>query len=31
MKEIEAILQPHMLNRVPEALHQCEHIPGRKR
>ena len=28
MKEIKAILQPHMLNRVLDALHQCEHFPG---
>jgi nitrogen regulatory protein P-II 1 len=28
MKEIKAILQPHMLNRVMDALHNCEHFPG---
>ena len=28
MKEIKAVLQPHMLNRVLDALHKCEHFPG---
>lgn len=28
MKEIKAIIQPHMLNRVMDALHNCEHFPG---
>ena len=28
MKEIKAILQPHILNRVMDALHDCEHFPG---
>ena len=28
MKEIEAIIQPHMLGRVMDALHECEHFPG---
>ena len=28
MKEIKAIIQPHMLNKVMDALHNCEHFPG---
>jgi nitrogen regulatory protein P-II 1 len=28
MKEIRAILQPHMLRKVVDALHRCEHFPG---
>ncbi len=28
MKEIKAIIQPHMLNKVMDALHECEHFPG---
>jgi nitrogen regulatory protein P-II 1 len=28
MKEITAIIQPHMLSKVMDALHQCEHFPG---
>ena len=28
MKEIKAILQPHMLTKVMDALHNCEHFPG---
>ena len=28
MKEIKTIIQPHMLNRVLDALHACEHFPG---
>ena len=28
MKEIKAILQPHLLNRVMDALHNCQHFPG---
>lgn len=28
MKEIKAIIQPHMLRRVIEALHQLPHFPG---
>ena len=28
MKEIKVIIQPHMLNKVLDALHGCEHFPG---
>lgn len=28
MKEIKAIIQPHMLSKVIDALHGCEHFPG---
>jgi len=28
MKEIKAIIQPHMLNRVIDALHALPHFPG---
>ncbi|MGN6369677.1 MAG: P-II family nitrogen regulator [Phycisphaerae bacterium] len=28
MKEIKAIIQAHMLNKVLDALHQCDHFPG---
>ncbi len=28
MKEIKAVIQPHMLNRVLDVLHDCEHFPG---
>ena len=28
MKEIKAIIQPHMLSRVLEALHALPHFPG---
>lgn len=28
MKEIKAIIQPHMLHKVLDALHNCEHFPG---
>jgi len=28
MKEIKAILQPHALDRVMDALHQLPHFPG---
>jgi len=28
MKEIKAIIQPHMLSRVLEALHVLPHFPG---
>jgi nitrogen regulatory protein P-II 1 len=28
MKEIRAIMQPHMLSKVMDALHRCEHFPG---
>ena len=28
MKEIKAIIQPHMLARVMDALHQFPHFPG---
>ena len=28
MKEIKAIIQPHMLNRVMQALHALPHFPG---
>lgn len=28
MKEIKAIVQPHMLAKVMDALHNCEHFPG---
>jgi nitrogen regulatory protein P-II 1 len=28
MKEIKAVLQPHMLNRVMAALHVLPHFPG---
>ena len=28
MKEIKALIQPHMLSRVMDALHNCEHFPG---
>lgn len=28
MKEIKAIIQPHLLNRVMDALHGCAHFPG---
>lgn len=28
MKEIRAIIQPHMLSKVMDALHGCEHFPG---
>jgi nitrogen regulatory protein P-II 1 len=28
MKEIRAIIQPHLLNKVMDALHNCEHFPG---
>ena len=28
MKEIKAIIQPHMLSRVLEALHGLPHFPG---
>lgn len=28
MKEIRAIIQPHMLTKVMDALHNCEHFPG---
>lgn len=28
MKEIKVIIQPHMLNKVLDALHNCEHFPG---
>jgi Nitrogen regulatory protein P-II len=28
MKEIKAIIQPHMLRRVIEALHEMSHFPG---
>ncbi|WP_428937742.1 P-II family nitrogen regulator [Fontivita pretiosa] len=28
MKEIKAIIQPHMLSKVMDALHNCEHFPG---
>jgi nitrogen regulatory protein P-II 1 len=28
VKEIKAILQSHMLSKVLDALHACEHFPG---
>lgn len=28
MKEIKAIIQPHMLTRVMDALHALPHFPG---
>ena len=28
MKEIKAIIQPHVLTRVMEALHSLPHFPG---
>ena len=28
MKEIKAIIQPHMLDRVVSALHELPHFPG---
>ena len=28
MKEIKAVVQPHMLSKVMDALHSCEHFPG---
>ncbi len=28
MKEVKAIIQPHMLNRVMDALHALPHFPG---
>ena len=28
MKEIKAVIQPHMLSKVMDALHSCEHFPG---
>ena len=28
MKEVKAIIQPHMLARVMERLHQLPHFPG---
>ena len=28
MKEIKAVIQPHMLNKVMEALHALPHFPG---
>jgi nitrogen regulatory protein PII len=28
MKEIKAIIQPHMLTKVMEALHALPHFPG---
>ena len=28
MKEIKAVIQPHMLSRVMEALHAVPHFPG---
>ncbi len=28
MKEIKAIIQPHMLNKVVDALHALPHFPG---
>ena len=28
MKEIKAVVQPHMLSKVMDALHNCEHFPG---
>jgi nitrogen regulatory protein P-II 1 len=28
MKEIKVIIQPHMLNKVLDALHNFEHFPG---
>ena len=28
MKEIKAIIQPHMLSRVMDALHELPHFPG---
>jgi nitrogen regulatory protein P-II 1 len=28
MREIKAIIQPHMLSKVMDALHACEHFPG---
>ena len=28
MKEIKAIIQPHMLDKVMEALHSLPHFPG---
>ena len=28
MKEIKAIIQPHILSRVLEALHELPHFPG---
>lgn len=28
MKQIIAIIKPHMLNRVLKTLHECEHFPG---
>ena len=28
MKEIKAIIQPHMLSKVMDALHNSEHFPG---
>lgn len=28
MKEIKAVIQPHMLAKVMDALHNCEHFPG---
>lgn len=28
MKEIKAVIQPHMLQRVLEALHRLPHFPG---
>ena len=28
MKEIKAIIQPHMLRKVIEALHELPHFPG---
>jgi len=28
MKEVKAVLQPHVLNRVMDALHALPHFPG---
>lgn len=28
MKQITAIIQPHMLSRVEHALHELPHFPG---
>ena len=28
MKQITAVIQPHMLSKVMDALHNCEHFPG---
>ncbi len=28
MKEVKAVLQPHVLNRVVDALHALPHFPG---